>query len=114
MPNGNLHDGPYSDVVFWQRRVFSVEMDTLLAEIATLSDAGLESLSEDLAYRLLMADPSFGDEITPEVLAALESDVQALRDQRLAEAHARGLDPEARLAPIRALVRERWEMAADG
>ncbi len=42
MPNGQLHDHPYSDVVFWQRRVFSVEMDTLLAEVATLSDAGLD------------------------------------------------------------------------
>jgi hypothetical protein len=115
VPNGNPHDNPYSDVVFWKRRVFSVELDTLLAEIHALHEGREHPIPEDLADQLLLADPSLdGPAPAANVIATLQAEVQTWRDRRRAEATARGMDTESVLAPIRAEVRRRWSESSTG
>src|SRR5262245_42420984 len=114
MPNGNIHDHPISDVVFWERRVFSQEMDTLLAEIHALAADRSEAFPQDLADRLLMADSTLGgSQSASEVPANLKVEVQALRDRRVIDAKARGVDTDAVLEPIRAEVQRRWSESDD-
>lgn len=111
MPNGNPHDHPYSDVVAHGMRVFSVELDTVIAEIGSLVHLlDMEgAVSDELSWRMLQADPRFGP--TSEDPEALRAPLTAVRDDLVAEARRRRIDPTPALLRARQATVKTWSGA---
>lgn len=85
MPNGKPGDHPYTDIVIHGRDVYSPRADSLIREVAALSD---EKARRDLADRLFS---EFNEYRNPDV-SKLERVLTELRDRLKQEARNREFD----------------------
>ncbi len=88
MPNGAIHDHPYTDVVYHRVPVFSLELDTLIAEIGTLAKLlqKTPAISDDLSWQMLKVDRFPRDRQPNPEAEVLRGPLTAARDALLAEA----------------------------
>ena len=83
MPNGQIGDHPYTDIVIHRRRVYSEAADELVREIAGLAD---DQTRRELSDRLLN---HYNEYSRPDV-RALERELTAQRDRLRKEVTSRG------------------------
>ena len=104
MPSGGPGDHPVPDIVHWRRPVYSLEVDTLIAELSELLDA--PRLEEFLdGQRITWMDPAVDE------LARAQTALAAERDRLYRSAQARGWDMESmdrRMSAQREAVAAAW------
>lgn len=110
MPNGRIHDHPYSDIVDHHVPVFSLELDTLIAEIAAVSSLLQKesAISDDLSWQMLQVDRFPHDGRRNADAEVLRDPLIAVRDELVAEAGARGLAADDALQRARWTTAEAW------
>ena len=106
MPSGGPGDSPLTDILHWRRPVFSLAVDSLIAELAELW-GNVFGLEEFLSERTILWMEHSGAE-----LARAEEELIAKRDELHSAAKANGWDMEGLDARIKAqgqAVAAAWE-----
>jgi hypothetical protein len=85
MPNGNIGDHPYTDIVVHERDIYSPAAARLVREIAKLADDKTRRVLADILFR------DFNEYSNPDV-RKLERLLTAMRDQLWQEARERGFE----------------------
>jgi hypothetical protein len=110
VPAGSPGDEPLIDILRWRRPVYSLVVDSLVAELAELWDgASLESFLKD--QRILWMDRSHGE------LARAEAELAAKRDELYRSAEASGWDMSSmdkRITAQREAVAAAWSQEPPG
>ncbi len=104
VPNGKPRDHPVTDIAVHRLPTYSLEVDSLVAEIYSLSGVARLYAEVPELYELWQPLGTRQDELPSRVVEKLRT----IRDEELDRARSTGWDPDPGLEAIRDEFRARW------